>query len=298
MHSLEVRTILASACLGAGLLAGCAPAAATAPAASRVPPSATPAPTATPEPTATITVSPTPACVAQSGTLEQSNYTSDQVGREVPLWVYTPPCYGSQQEMLPAAYFFHGKPYDQSHWPGLDVIERYEAGLEEDRWPRALLVFPNLAEPLFSRSDGGPGSYEQEFIEGAMAAVEGRYAVDTRAAARSVAGISRGGIWSLEIGFNNAELFQRVAALSPSLSVNYPRPAYDPFQLALAPTHQPERVLLLAGQDDWARPQTERLAEVLADAGAQVELEIVPGAHQDATWQQALPQVLDFLLSE
>lgn len=283
--------------LTAVLLVGCLPqTAASRPTSSpTVAASATTAATATQVATATAQASPTPTCQQEQGRLEQASYRSQVVSRDVPLWLYLPPCYPLDAEQLSPVFFFHGKPFDQTHWLSLELIATYEAGLSTGRWRRALLVFPNIPEPLFSQSDGGPGSYEQEFMEVVLPEIESRFVRVSTGLEPGLAGISRGGIWALEIGMRHPEVFGRVAALSPSLAVNYPRPSYDPFELAMDPSNQPSKLLLLAGDQDWALDQTMHLADRLEDQGAPVEMEVVPGAHQDPTWQQALPLVLDFL---
>jgi S-formylglutathione hydrolase FrmB len=88
-----------------------------------------------------------------------------------------------------------------------------------------------------------------------------------------------------------------VAALSPALAVNYAREAYDPLRLASVADPLPERFLLAAGENDWARAATEDFVAELSARGAAPELIIVPGDHSDPTWQAILPSVIDFLAS-
>jgi S-formylglutathione hydrolase FrmB len=59
----------------------------------------------------------------------------------------------------------------------------------------------------------------------------------------------------------------------------------------------PERFLLAAGENDWARAATEDFVAELSARGAVPELIIVPGDHSDPTWQAMLPSVIDFLAS-
>jgi len=92
-------------------------------------------------------------------------------------------------------------------------------------------------------------------------------------------------------------IFATVGALSPALSVNHARLEFDPFQLARQAEELPAQVLLVAGDSDWARGATERLAATLTESGRSVTLEIVPGAHEDPTWRAALDRVLSFLSS-
>lgn len=266
-------------------------------------PTVTPTGTASPLPTPTAAVtpaptsSPTPSCRAGEGSLMGAEYSGAAVPEQVSYQIYLPDCFLEGQVMLPVMYFFHGKPYDETHWLELGVIDVYQSGVSQGRWGEALLVFAYLPEPIFSETDGGPGSYEQEFVDGLLPEVESRYPAGGAANRRMLMGISRGGIWSLEIGLANPELAARIGALSPSLAVNYPRPAYDPFELARQIDPGSMEIFLLAGQDDWARRGTERLAAVMGEAGLLVELEIIPGQHVDSTWQMGLESMFDFALS-
>lgn len=226
-----------------------------------------------------------------------AEYSGAVVPEQVPYQIYLPDCFLDGQVSMPVMYFFHGKPYDETHWVELGVVDVYQSGVREGRWEEAVLVFAYLPEPIFSETDGGPGSYEQEFKDGLLPEVESRYPAGGAASRRLLMGISRGGIWSLEIGLANPDLAARIGALGPSLAVNYPRPAYDPFELARQMDPNSMEIFLLAGQDDWARPETERLATVIREAGHAVKLDIIPGQHLDSTWQMGLEPMFDFALS-
>lgn len=230
--------------------------------------------------------------------MERGSYESTLLNQEVPIWVYLSPCFRPEQESSSVFYFLHGKPFDESHWSSLGLIPVYEEGLADDRWGPSLLVFPRLPEPLFSSSDGGPGSYEEEFRQAVVPFVESNYlAADRAGFRRGLAGISRGGIWALEIGLRHPQEFASVAALSPSLAVNYPREAYDPFNLVEEGDQFPDSIFLLAGEGDWARADTERLSDALRRNGAQVDLVIVPGEHADSTWSDSVGVALEHLFA-
>lgn len=240
-----------------------------------------------PEPTAT------PACVEQTGRLIETSYPAVAVAGEVPLLVYLPPCYGATQDGYPAVYLLHGLPYDEKHWLELGVVEQLEAGISTGELQPMILLMPYQPEPLFTSTDGGPGSYEQEFLEGLLPFVDRQYRTDPQR--RGLAGISRGGVWALEIAFRNPDSIQALAALSPAVAVNAARPAYDPFELAQSAPTLPARILLLAGDRDWAAVGTQQLSELLNQRSIEHTLSLVPGDHSDPTWAEALETVLRFL---
>jgi enterochelin esterase-like enzyme len=190
----------------------------------------------------------------------------------------------------------HGKPFNEAHWDDLGLDETAEAGILGGEWPPLLLVMPQVPEPLFSNTDGGPGSYEQELLEGLLPAIELRYPAD--GARRALAGISRGGVWALEIGLRHPETFGSVASLSPALAVNRARPEYDPLRLAAGPGPFPTRVFLSAGESDWARASTENLARLLQTAGVQPDVLLVPGGHESMVWEASLRPMLEAIAAE
>jgi enterochelin esterase-like enzyme len=215
---------------------------------------------------------------------------------EIPFRVYLPPCYDPGHGAYPTLYALHGKPFDESHWDDLGLDEAAEAGIAAGDWPPFLIVMPYLPEPLFSNTDGGPGSYEQELLEGLIPFIEANYASDPSALSRWLAGISRGGVWALEAGLSHPEVFDGVAGLSPALAVNHARPQYDPLAIAAGAGPFPPRLFLSAGETDWARAATEALGGILEGAGAAVVLQIAPGGHERTAWEGALQPMLETLV--
>ena len=235
-----------------------------------------------------------PACLSIEPQELERSYPGVAVAGEVPVLILLPPCYEEAQQAYPVLYFLHGKPMTEEQWRDLGLAELLRQGWQAARWPPFIAVAPRQPEPLFSSSDGGPGSYEEEFYEGLVPFIEASVAADTLPGRRAVSGISRGGVWALELALTHPEAIGTVAALSPSLAVNYPRPMYDPFRLAVDAGPLP-RMFLGAGVDDWARPATERLGQLLLDREAEVRLNLVAGGHEEATWLRLLPAALDFL---
>jgi enterochelin esterase-like enzyme len=212
----------------------------------------------------------------------------------IPVRVYLPPCHGLDGREYPSLYLLHGYPYDETHWEQLGVVEVADAHIRDDNWPSFLMVIPFQPQPLFTGTDGGPGSYEEELVQGLMPYIDGTYLTHGEPAARGIAGISRGGVWALEIGLRHPELFGHIAALSPALSFNQARPDYDPLQIAAAGEVADQRILLLAGQEDWAREGTVRLTEILISQGRMPETLLPPGAHADPLWESSMQEVLRF----
>jgi enterochelin esterase-like enzyme len=254
---------------------------------------ATKSPTAFP-PSPEATASPTPAC-AEAGTWVEFVYQGVAVAAQVPALIYLPPCYAAESDAYPVAYFLHGKPYTEEQWVNLGLADLVDESAYRGSLPPMIVVLARQPEPLFSNSDGGQGSYETEFLEGLVRAVDLSFRTEVGPEGRAVVGLSRGGVWALEIGMRNPGQIGAVAALSPALAVNHAREPYDPLRLATTGDPLPPRFLLGAGETDWARGGTEAIAAELSDRGIASELVIVPGNHSDPTWQALLPSVMAFL---
>ena len=241
-------------------------------------------------------MSPTPVCLEQGGRVEQNQYSSSLLREQVPYLVYLPPCYLENEREYPTLYLLHGFPFDETHWIDLGFLDWVDQAISTNLLPEVLVVLPRGPEPLFTSTDGGPNSYEVEFIEGFLANFETEYRVDPRPQARALAGISRGGVWAIEITFRHAQLFDTVIALSPALNVNYARPPYDPFVLVSKDPELPTGIFLSAGKSEPSFQQaTENLSSTLDEFGFQHTYLSTQGGHDAEGWILVFDDMLIFL---
>ena len=234
-------------------------------------------------------------CDERGGRVERRRYDSRLVGAWIPVHLYLPPCYAERAEPYPVLFLFHGKPQDERHWQLLGIIDLVEEGLQEGNIPPLILVMPYLPEPLFSGTDGGPGSYEQEFFAALLPFVESDYLVSTDRERRALVGVSRGAVWALEMGLRHPDAFGALAALSPALSLNQAREAYDPIRLAEGLDDTAPRIYLGAGDSDSALMGAKQLRDILRQEGVEYAFSVVPGTHDGTTWKALLPEMLRFV---
>lgn len=241
-----------------------------------------------------------PACSLSSGTIEVGTYFSQVLGREMVYRIYLPPCY-EEGQAYPVLYLLHGYPFDESHWDRLGVDEAANAGIRSGAYPPLIIVMPNgdpSPDGIFVNTSGGDNSVEGLVVNELIPHVDQTYRTRADRAGRAIGGISRGGVWSLEIGFRHPELFAIVGAHSAALSVNYPHPLYDPFNLAADAAIASMRIWLDAGDADWARAGVERLHEVLNEHNVAHEYVIGEGAHTNEYWSRMLPAYLAFYTAD
>ncbi len=240
--------------------------------------------------------SPVRSCNMDTGEVLALNYPGTAVARDIPVRIYLPPCYGQADQKYPTVYALHGYPFDETQWEELGVIPILDAGISEGGWMPFILVMPLVPEPLFTRSDGGPGSYETELVEGLVPFIDENYETDNSGSARAVVGISRGGVWALETAFTNPEIFNTVAALSPSLSVNSARPPYDPILLARAGTGLPENIMVTGGTGEPGfLAGIEELIGGLELQGTSHYYLLTNGAHREEAWMEIIDDVMAFI---
>jgi enterochelin esterase-like enzyme len=254
-----------------------------------VPPTPTSTPSPTPEPTAFV-------CDEPGGRVIETAYPGAILAEAIPVSVYVPPCYDRVAESYPSVILLHGKPISAANWPDLGAVRLVDEGIREGTWRPFIMIMPLQPEPLFSQTDGGAGSYEAELMQGLLPFVESTFRTSREPHGRAIGGISRGGVWALEIGFRHPDVFGAVVALSPALALNYARPDYDPLEIAqLGAVVLPPQIFLGAGEGDWARTKTVALADALGAHGETPELEIVPGDHLAPTWEKLMPGMFRFL---
>ncbi len=238
------------------------------------------------------------ACDDQNGLIVRTSYSGFLSGEAIPVLIFLPPCYDPFLRVYPVIFLLHGKPQDERHWLLLDVQSAVAQGINNGDWPPTVLVMPYQPEPLFSQTSGGPGSLEQEILSGLIPFILDRYAVSGESQRWAIGGISRGGVWALEIGLRHPEYFGSVGVLSPALNVNYAGQSYDPFQIVHRAAQLPDKIFLGAGDRDSARAMTLEFADSLEEEGVEHRYIEVEGSHESATWIQMIPQMFSYLASD
>lgn len=269
------------------------------------PPTALPSPTATftpteepsPTPTATPDLPPPPTAtsVPLAGRVEAGTYHSALTGQIESYRIYLPPDYDQTERSYPALYLLHGWPYDETHWDNLGVDETADAGVVQGTLPALIIVLPGAnSNGLYVSTSGGPHSFEAQVVNELIPHIDATYRTVQTREARAIGGISRGGVWALEIAFSHPDAFGSVGAHSPALSANRAPPAYDPFTLLREPGVETLRIYLSAGDGDWARGETWELHQALNEQGIQNHFVTHPGVHADPLWAEHIAEYLAF----
>jgi enterochelin esterase-like enzyme len=259
--------------------------------------SSTPFPT--PPPTMTRTpisspASPTPACRETQGRVESGTFFSGIIGQEQPYRVYLPPCYDYGDD-LPVLYMIHGYPFDDSHWDDIGIDEAADAGISTGTLPSFIIAMPAADnEGTFSKTSGGAGSFEAVMLDEFIPFIESTYRAVGAPEGRAIGGMSRGGVWSLEIAFRNPSRFAAVGGHSVALNVNLAPQIYDPLYLAADPAIRSLRIYLDVGQGDWVLPGMDDLHAALTAADVPHDYRVNEGYHDDSYWSVHVSEYLAF----
>ena len=221
-------------------------------------------------------------------------YFSQTAGDEQPYRIYLPPCYGQTSRHYPVLYLLHGWPYDEAHWDNLGGDEATDAGITAGTLPPFIIVLPGGSERLYVNTSGGDHSFEGQIVNDLIPHVDETYRTWANREGRAIGGISRGGVWALEIGFSHPDLFAIVGAHSPALSVNLAPQSYNPFYLLGEPGVKMLHIYLDAGDADWARKSTQALHETLDERDIAHEFVVHPGGHENRLWETNMAEYLAF----
>jgi len=256
--------------------------------------------TSMPSPTLTATVTPPPTatpepflCPQLNGTTERGALQSQAMGEEVRFIVHLPPCYSDYpQTGFPVLYLLHGWPLTEAHWMTLGAATVADDWVSRGIAGPFILVLPGASsDGRYVYSSGGDGSFEGMMVNELVPLIDQSYRTVRTPAGRAIGGISRGGVWSLEIALRNQGIFGSVGAHSPALALNNPLPQYDPFLLIRESAPQ-IRIYLDAGDLDWARASTLSLFDKLVEVGADVRYDVHTGGHVDDLWKGG---ILDYM---
>jgi len=256
-------------------------------------------PTRIPQPTISSSL-PTPAhadpprCTETTGQVISRTFSSRVSNAEQRYIIYLPPCYNYTETRYPTIYLIHGSENDETHWQRLGVFQVMDEGVRAGRIPPAIMVLPDGDYGLFMNTSGGPRSYEAEFVDELIPHIDGAYRTEAASELRAIGGISRGGVWSYEIGFRHPDLFAVVGGHSAALNVNLAPPGLDPLNMTDLPSLKKQRIWLDVGDADYTRPGVEQLHVALDRSGVEHTYQVWPGAHDDSLWAAHLADYLEF----
>ena len=154
------------------------------------------------------------------GAVAQRYYWSKNLGEMRRLHVWTPAGYEKTADKLPVLYLVHGGGDNDASWPGVGaagwILDNL---LAEGKMVPMIVVMPNGTIPV--QNEVPP--FAEDMVSSVIPFIEANYNVKTDAASRAMAGLSMGGMETMEVCFSHPEMFTHVWVLSSSF-----QPGQDP----------------------------------------------------------------------
>ena len=154
------------------------------------------------------------------GAVAQRFYWSKNLGEMRRMHVWTPAGYEKSKDKLPVLYLVHGGGDNDASWPGVGaagwILDNL---LAEGKMVPMVVVMPNGTIPVANEVP----PFAEDMVSSIIPFIEANYNVKTDAANRAMAGLSMGGMETIEVCFNHPEMFTYVWVLSASFA-----PGQDP----------------------------------------------------------------------
>ena len=235
----------------------------------------------------------TPAGCRQSGKVEAGSFSGTIAGADFAYQIYLPPCYGVDGRVYPTLYMFGGNIHDETIWTSMGLHTLADEGVQTGLYPPFIIVMPDGGQPA-NFTSGGPGSYEGLVLNELIPFIESTYCAWEEPAGRAIGGLSRGGYWSLEIAFRNADHFASVGGHSPAFLDTAAGPDLNPEFTVFSYDVSNLRLYVDIGAEDYLRLQIEAWHHKLVAADIEHEWVLNPGGHNEAYWAGNSPAYLSW----
>lgn len=161
------------------------------------------------------------------GKVSYTYYTSEAVGFDRPVCIYTPAGYDpAGEEKYPVLYLIHGMTDTYETWFKVGRVNNILDNLIAAGLAEKMIVVMPYANPYPEMIRRGLAKMynpmdtqltTKEFTESVIPFIEANYNVYTDAAHRAIAGFSLGGRQTLACGLGNPDKFQYVCAFAPAI---------------------------------------------------------------------------------
>ena len=227
------------------------------------------------------------------GSMAVRSYYSSVIGETRTMRVWTPAGYEKNCPKLPVLYLIHGGGDTDTSWPTVGAAgEILDKLLAEGKMKPMIVVMPNGTIHTDDMQGEVP-IFAEDMTECIIPFIESNYNVLTDKDSRAMAGLSMGGMETLETALKNIDMFSYVYVLSSSFA-----PGADPAAEA-ARLGVPENVdkinasfrqfvFTQGGPSDIAYQNGINTRNELEKLGVKFEYDEVEGGHSWTAWRQNL----------
>ena len=198
-------------------------------------------------------------------------------------------------------YLLHGADGDETVWTTFGRANQILDNLiaEKKASPMVIVMPFGYAYPWYvgAAGDKQRADFEKDLLEDLIPFVQANYRVYTDRDHRALAGLSRGGGQSLNIGLRRLDLFSRIGVFSAGGGANPQDTFKDVATNAKKVNDQLKLFWLGIGTEDAGFANAKRFSEFLSTAGITHKFRTIPGAHTWIVWRQFLNEVAPILFS-
>lgn len=229
------------------------------------------------------------------GAVAERYYWSQTLGTMRRMHVWTPAGYEKTKDRLPVLYLVHGGGDTDNSWPGVGAAGLILDNLmAEGKMVPMVVVMPNGSiEMPDGNFMGEVPLFAKDMVTDIIPFIEANYNVYTDQANRAMAGLSMGGMETLEVTLDHPEMFSHVWVLSSSFAPG-DKEVYEYERVRLKKEAKrynenfKQLVFTQGGPSDIAYGNCRETLKLFDDAGIKYEYHEVPGGHSWTAWRRNL----------
>ena len=236
------------------------------------------------------------------GTVSIRTYDSSVTGRSRQVYIYTPPGYEDGSEPLPVLYLLHGADGEDRSWTMLGrshtILDNLHAS---GRLAPMVVVMPyGYAYPWDAgmAADKQQADFLADLESELIPFVESNYRVGRDRSQRALAGLSRGGSQTLNIGLRHLDLFSRLGVFSAAGGSQPETQFADVAANAAAVNRQLDLFWIGMGTEDGGYENAKKLSAFLTASSISHTFREIHGAHTWIVWRNFLNEMAPLLWAE
>ena len=240
------------------------------------------------------------------GTMRNETYYSTTLGKNRQVLIYTPPRYDRSHAPFPVLYLYHGFWDTRYSWVTEGRLPQIlDNLLAQGKAVPMIVVVPEahaLPPEDIAGTDHSPylaenqKAVDEELFRDIIPLIETRYKISDEPRERAIAGLSMGGLQSIETGIVHLGYFRWIGAFSPGLR---PAALSEEFKNALKDSEKINATLrlfdIVVGDDDQIVGEDVAAFEAqLKQTNIQHAYTVLPGGtHSMFVWRVALHDFLE-----
>ena len=229
------------------------------------------------------------------GAVAQRWYYSKPLKEMRRMHVWTPAGYEKSADKLPVLYLVHGGGDNDTSWPGVGhagfILDNL---LAEGKMVPMIVVMPNGSIDMPDGNiQGEVPVFAEDMLQSIIPFIESNYRVLTDKDHRAMAGLSMGGMETMETALYHPEMFSYVWVLSSSFAPG-DKNKYEAERIHLKNdaakinANIKQLVFTQGGPEDIAYNNCKETLKLFDEAGIKYEFSEMPGGHSWHVWRHNL----------